>query len=123
MSSGRKGAWIFIFAVMALLYLASDGVEFMVDYAWFDAQGRLGVFKTIFFAQFAVGLALGTVVFLLLLLTLLFALRQIGDPGEFLPQEILITPLGQFLTGRLLARGAVLFSLAAAAVAGMAAAN
>ena len=90
MSSGRKGAWIFIVAFVLVLYLASDGVQFMVDYAWFGAQGRLGVFKTIFLAQFAVGLVLGSVVFVFLLVNLLFALRQIGDPAEFLPQEILI---------------------------------
>jgi uncharacterized membrane protein (UPF0182 family) len=123
MSSGRKGAWIFIFAVIALLYLGSDGVEFMVDYAWFESMDRLGVFRTIFLAQLGVGFAFGTAVFLFLLVNLIYALRQIGDPAEFLPQEILITPLGRFLTGRFLLRGALLFALGAGALAGLAAAS
>ena len=121
MGSGRKGLWIFITAIIAVLYLGSDGVDFMVDYLWFDALGRLELFKTIFLAKLLVGLGFGVFVFAFLLLNLLFAMRQVGDPAQFLPPEIQVTPLGQFLTARLLVRGAALFSLAAGGLAGLAA--
>ncbi len=122
MPSVRKGVWIAIVGVLALLYVASDGIEFLVEYLWFDAQGYIGVFRTIVLTELAIGFSVGTVVFAFLLLNLMYALRQIGDPAAFLPQEVLITPLGQMLTERLLRRGALVFALVAGALSGVAAA-
>ena len=63
MNSVRKSTWIALIAIVGVIYLASDGVEFLVEYLWFDTQGSLDLFRTIILAELGVGFAVGAVVF------------------------------------------------------------
>jgi len=94
----RRFLWSIVLLVVLFMFLASSGVELMVDYLWLDTIGYRQVFLTIFGTRLALGLAGFAVAFLWLWLNMAYALRQVGDPAQFLPAELTLTPLGQFLT-------------------------
>ena len=120
---GRRGFWILLLSLFAVLYLGSDGVELLVEWTWFSMQGYADLFRTIVLTEIAVGLCVGAVIFIFLYANLAWALRQIGDPGRFIPPEVAATPLGQMLTGRNIRRIALFGSLAIGGLTGVATAS
>ena len=116
----RRLLWVAIALVLLITYLASTGIELIVDYIWLDTMGYGQVFLTILSARIVIGLAGFLTAFLLLWLNFAYAVRQVGDPMQFLPQEIAITPLGQMLTQKFLQRAAAGVSAVIAVLSGYA---
>ncbi len=106
----RNLLWILLGALLAFSYVASSVVEFLVDLVWFDSVGYSQVFRTIVFTQWVLGFSGGMIAFGFLYLNYVYALRQIGDPGQFIPPELAATPLGSMLGGRSLKRIALIIS-------------
>src|SRR5690242_9251405 len=107
----RNLLWILVGAVFLLSYIGSSIIEFLVDLLWFDSVGYSQVFRTIVFTEWTLGFAGGLVAFAFLYLNYTYALRQVGDPAQFIPPELAATPLGQFMGGRSLSRMALVISV------------
>jgi hypothetical protein len=116
----RRLFWSLALLVVLLMFVASSGVELIVDYLWMDAMGYGQVFRTTLAAKSAIGLVGFAVAFVFLWLNVAYALRQVGDPAQFLPQELVLTPLGQLLTQRMVQRTALIGSLIVGALSGLA---
>jgi hypothetical protein len=108
----RNLLWVLLGALFLFSYAASSLVEFLVNWIWFESIGYSQVFRTIVATQWGLGCAGGVVAFALLYVNYSYALRQIGDPGQFIPPELAATPLGALLGGRSLRRMALLISVA-----------
>jgi hypothetical protein len=106
----RNLLWVLLGVVLLVSYIASSLIEFLVDVIWFDAVGYSQVFRTIVVTQWGLGLTGGLIAFGFLYVNYAYALRQIGDPGQFIPPELMATPLGGLLGGRSLKRVALLLS-------------
>ena len=116
----RRLLWILIALVIGVLFLTSSAVELVVDYLWMNTLGFGQVFTKVLWAKTALGLAGFGGAFVFLWLNVAYALRQVGDPALFLPQELVLTPLGQLLSQRLVQRTALIGSLVIGAFSGLA---
>jgi hypothetical protein len=117
----RRLLWSLILLVVVVMFLTSSGVELVVDYLWLDALGYASIFTTILTAKAVLGVVGFAVTFAFLWANLAYAVRQVGDPAQFLPAELTLTPLGQLLTARMVQRTAFVLSLIIGAVSGLAA--
>ena len=81
----RNLLWVLLGVVLLVSYVASSLIEFLVDVIWFDAVGYSQVFRTIVVTQWALGLSGGLIAFGFLYVNYAYALRQIGDPAQFIP--------------------------------------
>ena len=95
--SARKLIWIAVGVLIVFAYLGSNVLELIVDYLWFGAQGYGQVFKRIVVAEVVIGIIGGAATGLFLFANLFLALRTMGDLTQFLPPEIVITPIGQLV--------------------------
>ncbi|MBI4081779.1 MAG: UPF0182 family protein [Candidatus Lambdaproteobacteria bacterium] len=120
--TARRSLWTLVILVLIALYLASSGIELLVEYLWFESVGFSRVFSTVVLAKLGLGIAAGAAALAILFANLAIALRQVGDPADHLPPEIIQSPAGQFLRPRTLLRGALAFSLVIGVLTGMAAA-
>ena len=111
--------WTLVAIAVVVWFLGSAVVELLVNLTWFDAQGYLQVYRTILLTEIGIGVAGGIFAALFLFVNLLFALRQIGDPAQYLPPEIVVTPVGQFLGGGMVRRTALVISLGIGVMVGM----
>ncbi len=109
--SARKLIWIVVGVLVVILYLGSNVLELIVDYIWFGTQGYDQVFQRVLTAKILIGILGGAVTALFLFGNLYIALRTLGDLTQYLPAEIVITPLGQLLTQKLVRRTALGLSL------------
>ncbi len=116
----KRLLWSLIALVIVVLFLTSSGVELVVDYLWMDTLGFGQVFTKMLWAKTVLGLVGFAGSFIFLWPNVAYALRQVGDPAQFLPQELALTPLGQLFTKRLVQRTALIGSLAIGAFSGLA---
>ncbi|MCZ6531467.1 MAG: UPF0182 family protein [SAR324 cluster bacterium] len=117
--SARKLIWIVVGVLVVIMYLGSNVLELIVDYIWFGTQGYDQVFQRVLTAKILIGILGGAVTALFLFGNLYIALRTLGDLTQYLPAEIVITPLGQLLTQRLVQRTALGLSLLVGLVTGL----
>ncbi|MCH7477399.1 MAG: UPF0182 family protein, partial [SAR324 cluster bacterium] len=117
--SAKRMMWTLVAIVVVVWFLGSAIVELLVNLTWFGAQGYLQVYRTILLTEIGIGVAGGIFAALFLFVNLLFALRQIGDPAQYLPQEIMVTPVGQFLSGPMIRRTVMVVSLGIGVMVGM----
>jgi uncharacterized protein len=116
----KRLLWILIILVILLMFVGSNMVELTVDYLWLSAMGFRQVFLTTLGAKTVLGLIGFVFTFAFLWGNLAYALRQAGDPAQFLPQELTVTPLGQLLTARLVQRTVFIGSLLIGVLSGLA---
>jgi uncharacterized membrane protein (UPF0182 family) len=103
----RRLLWIVVAVLFIFAYLGSNVLEVLVDFLWFGAIGYVQIYRTVLLTKIALGLLGGVVATLFLFANIWFALRTMGDLAQFLPPEIVITPLGQLLTKRFAQRTAL----------------
>jgi hypothetical protein len=120
--TARRSLWTLVILVLVALYLASSGIELLVEYLWYESVGFSAVFSTVFLAKLVLGVAAGVATLAFLFANLAVALRQVGDPADHLPPEIMQSPVGQFFQQRMLLRGVLAFSVVVGGLAGLAAA-
>jgi uncharacterized protein len=116
----RRLLWSIILLALLVLFLASSGTELIVDYLWMSTMGYSQIFMTTLEAKSLLGLAGFAIAFLFFWLNMAYALRQVGDPAQFLPAELTLTPLGQLLTARLVQRTGFVASLVIGVLSGVA---
>ncbi|HKI97533.1 MAG TPA: UPF0182 family protein [bacterium] len=116
----RRLLWSIIILVILLMFVGSNIVDLTVNYLWLSTMGYRQVFLTTLGAKLAMGVVGFAATFVILWSNLAYALRQAGDPAQFLPQELTITPLGQLLTERLIQRTVLVVSLLIAVLSGLA---
>lgn len=118
--TGRRAIWTLVILAFLALYVASNSIELIVEYIWFDAQGYLDRFWKVLRAQLLLGFAGFVFSFVFLFLNLSFALKQVGDPSRYLPSELAMTPLGQMLSPAFMQRTAAIVSGLIALLSGLA---
>jgi len=117
--SPRLSFWILIGLFVVVGLGGASIVGLIVDYYWFGVAGFPQVFSTVVWAKIVMGAIGVAVAFVMLLLSFLFAARQIGDLRRFLPPHVLSTPLGNLVGARSLAWLAVVASLVLAVFSGV----
>ncbi|MEE8396436.1 MAG: UPF0182 family protein, partial [bacterium] len=115
----KRFIWGVVIALFAVAWLGSSAIGLVVDFLWFDSQHFLEIFSTMLTTKVLLGLGGGAIAFVALSANLWWALKVIGDPAQYLPPEIVVTPIGQLLTQKLAQRTALLASLAVSAVVGI----
>ena len=118
----RKVLYGVFFVVFLIAYMGAGALELIVDYLWYDTLGYDQIFETILMAKLGIGLAAGIPASAFLFLNAFFALRYVGEPAKYLPPEIVMTPVGQLLTQKLVMRTAFGISLLIGLVVGTSAA-
>ncbi|MDH4120570.1 MAG: UPF0182 family protein [Deltaproteobacteria bacterium] len=119
----RSSVWLWTLLVLIGLTTLLDGVAWMVDWLWFESEGYLSVFQTIFQARWTLGLAEGLVAFVFLYGNFLVALRHIGDPAALVPPEVLSTPFGRWFIRSQFKRVLLSFTLMISLLLGLAGAE
>ncbi len=89
--------WIIIgFAVFLLFSFLSDGIlNVLTDWLWFGERGYQALFYKTILLQWGIGLTAGVLSFAFLFFNYRYALRQLGDPKELLPDELKGTPFAK----------------------------
>ena len=121
--SARKLIWIVVGLLILVTYLVSNVLELVTDYLWFGSLGYTQVFQRILLAELTLGIVGGALAAVFFFVNLFLALRTIGDLAQYLPPEIVVTPLGQLLTKRFAQRTALGLSILIGVFAGLTASS
>ena len=111
----KKLLWIVVGLIALFAYVGSSILELIVDYLWFGSLGYVEVFQRIFVAELTLGIVGGVIAAAFFYANLLVALRTIGDLAQYMPPEIMASPMGKLFSKKFAGRGV----LAVSAVIGL----
>jgi uncharacterized membrane protein (UPF0182 family) len=119
----RVLVWGIIALVLVAAYAAKSTVALVVDYHWFGTAGFSQVFRTILLSKIAVAACGIAIAFVILYANFLYAVRQLGDPRQYVSPQVVASPLGSVITERTVRWLAAVASLVLAVLTGIALAS